>query len=76
MVSEKIKALLALAGKRQVDLAEHFGMTSQSMNNKMNRDSWSARDLVKAAEFTNCKLAFLLPGDQQLTIEDSSDEEV
>lgn len=76
MVSEKIKALLALAGKRQVDLAEHFGMTSQSMNNKMNRDSWSAKDLVKAAEFTECKLAFILPGNQQLIIENDTAEEL
>ena len=76
MVSEKIKALLALAGKRQVDLAEYFGMTSQSMNNKMNRDSWSARDLVKAAAFTDCKLAFILPGNQQLIIENDTGEEI
>ena len=76
MVSEKVKALLALSGKRQVDLAEHFGMTSQSMNNKMNRDSWSAKDLVKAAEFTDCKLAFVLSGNQQLVIEDDTGEEI
>lgn len=75
MVSEKIKALLALAGKRQVDLAEHFGMTSQSMNNKMNRDSWSAKDLVSAAEFTGCKLAFILANNQHIVIEkDTSDK--
>lgn len=74
MVSEKVKALLALSGKRQVDLAEYFGMTSQSMNNKMNRDSWSAKDLVKVAEFTGSKLAFLLTENQHLVIDDGKED--
>lgn len=76
MVSKKIKALLALAGKRQVDLADYFNMTSQSMNNKMNRNSWSAKDLVKAAEFTNCKLAFILPDGQHIVIENDISEDI
>lgn len=75
MVSEKVKAILALAGKRQVDLAAHFGMTSQSMNNKMNRDSWAAKDLVAAAEFTGCKLAFILPDGQHIVIESDDPKE-
>lgn len=69
MVSEKVKAILTLSGKKQVELAVHFGMTGQSMNNKMNRDSWSAKDLVAAAEFTGCKLAFVLPDGQKIFID-------
>lgn len=69
MVSEKVKALLSLSGKKQLELAAHFGMTGQSMNNKMSRDSWSAKDLVTAAEFTGCKLAFVLPDGQNIFIE-------
>ena len=69
MVSEKIKALLALNNKKQVDLAAYFGMTGQSMNNKMNRDSWSAKDLTMVAEFLGCKLAFVLPDGQHIVIE-------
>ncbi len=69
MVSEKVKALLALSGKRQLDLAAYFGMTAQSMNNKMNRDSWSAKDMVSVARYTGCKLAFVLPDGQLLTVE-------
>lgn len=72
MVSEKVKAILALSGKRQIDLAAHFGMTGQSMNNKMNRDSWSAKDLVAAAEFAGCKLAFLLQDGQHIVIENEA----
>ena len=71
MVSQKVKALLSLSGKKQIELAARFGMTGQSMNNKMRRDSWSARDLVTAAEFTGCRLAFVLPDGQHIFIETS-----
>lgn len=67
--SEKVKALLALSGKRQVDLAAHFGMTAQSMNNKMSRDSWSAKDLMAVAEFTGCQLAFVMPDGNRIAID-------
>lgn len=67
--SDKVKGLLALNGRKQVELAEHFGMTSQSMNNKMNRDSWSAKDLMTVAEFTGCKLAFVLPDGNNIVLD-------
>ncbi|MCD7920238.1 MAG: helix-turn-helix domain containing protein [Clostridiales bacterium] len=73
MVSEKVKALLALSGKRQSDLATYFDMTSQSMHNKMSRDSWSGKDMAAVARFTGCKLAFVLPDGQMLTIEAEED---
>ena len=60
---------MSLSGKKQVELAAHLGMTGQSMNNKMNRDSWSAKDLVAAAEFAGCKLAFVLPDGQNIFID-------
>lgn len=74
--SEKVKALLALSGKRQIDLAAHFGMTAQSMNNKMSRDSWSAKDLAAVAEFTGCQLAFVMPDGTRISIDkkETSDE--
>lgn len=59
-VSDKVKAILQLSGHKQMELAEHLGMTAQSMNNKFNRDSWSAKDLLAVAEFADCKLAFVL----------------
>ncbi len=67
--SDKVKALLALSGKRQIDLAAYFGMTKQTMSNKMARDSWSARDLVRVAEFAGCKIGFLLPDGQHIFLE-------
>lgn len=69
-VSKKIKAVLQLCDKKQLDLAAHFDMSTQTMSNKMARGSWSATDLVKVAEFTGCKVAFILPDGQQIFLED------
>ena len=68
-VSDKIKGLLALQGLRQIDLAESFGMSKQTMSNKMARNSWSATDLEKVAKFAGCKVAFVLPDGQHIFIE-------
>ncbi len=73
--SDKVKGLLALSGKKQIELAEYFGMTKQTMGNKMARDSWSAKDLVKVAEFVGCKVGFLLPDGQHIFLEPSLDLE-
>ncbi|MEG0146187.1 MAG: helix-turn-helix domain-containing protein [Clostridia bacterium] len=72
-VSSKVKSVLAFFGKRQIELAEYFGMGKQSMNNKMARDSWSAKDVAKVAEFVGCKVAFILPDGQYVLID--ADEE-
>lgn len=74
-VSSKVKSVLAYYGKRQIDLAEYFGMTKQTMGNKMNRDSWSAKDLAKVAEYVGCKVAFILPDGQQIFIDPPEDKE-
>ena len=74
-LSDKVKGLLALCGKRQIDLAAYFGMSKQTMGNKMSRNSWSGNDLAKAAEFCGCKLAFLMPDGQQIIIEPEVKEE-
>lgn len=67
--SSRVKALLELTGKDQNDFAAAFGMTTpQAMNNKMRRDSWSAKDLAKTAAYCGAKLAFLLPDGSQLII--------
>ena len=67
-MSDKVKGLLALCGKKQTQLAESFGMSRQTMGNKMARNNWSGNDLAKAAEFCGCKLAFLLPDGQQIIL--------
>lgn len=65
-ISEKVKGLLALTGKMQIELAAKFGMSKQTMNNKFTRNSWYAKDLIVAAELCGGKLAFVLPDGQQI----------
>lgn len=68
-VSDKVKGLLVLCGKKQIDLAASFGMSKQTMGNKMARNSWSGSDLARVADFCGCKLAFVMPDGQQIIIE-------
>ena len=72
--SSRVKALLELTETAQNNFAAAFGMTTpQAMNNKLRRDSWSARDLAKAAALCGAKLAFILPDGSQLIL--APDEE-
>ena len=72
--SSRVKALLELTETEQGSFAAAFGMTTpQAMNNKLRRDSWSAKDLAKAAEICGAKLAFVLPDGSQLIL--APDEE-
>ena len=69
-VTKKIKALLALTGKKQTDRMDGLGMSSkQSLSNKFANERWSAEDLVKVAEECGCKIAFILPDGQQIPID-------
>ena len=62
------------ADRDQSTFAVAFGMTTpQAMNNKLRRDSWSAKDLAKAAALCGAKLAFILPDGSQLIL--APDEE-
>lgn len=73
-ISEAVKGLLAMCGKRQIELAEHFGMSKQTMSNKFARNSWFASDLVKAADLCGCKVAFILPNGQQIIVDDKKEK--
>ena len=66
MVSDKVRSVLALAGKRPTDLAHLYGTSQQSMNNKLYENRFSADDLIRIAEYTGCRLAFILPDGGQL----------
>lgn len=70
MISDTVKALLAISGKKQNELAEEFGMSKQAMSNKFAKNSWFAKDIVKVAQFCGCKVAFILPNGQQINISD------
>lgn len=67
-VSDKVKALLNMKGKRQNDLAELFGISPQSMRNKFTRGSFSADELIQIADFLDCTLAFELDSAQKIVL--------
>ena len=72
-ISDKVKAVLALAGKKQQDLAQAFGMTKQTMSNKFARDSWSGKDLAKVAELVGGQLAIIMLDGQTITLDIDED---
>lgn len=58
-ISDKIKALMKLAGKNNDELAAYLGLKStQALHNKFSRGSFSAEDLIKIADFLDCDLNF------------------
>lgn len=67
-VTDKIKALLSIKGKKNIELAAHLGISPQSMQNKFNRSSFSAEDLIKISEFLDCPLAFDVDGSQKIIL--------
>ena len=69
-ITGKIKALLAMAGKKNVELAEYLGIFPQSLQNKFNRGSFSADDLIRIAEFTGAELVLAL-GDDRIVLDSS-----
>ena len=72
-ITNSIRAVLGMAGMKQRDLLPVFGLANpQSLSNKFRGERWSASDLVKVAEVTGCKVAFVFPDGQQVFIDDSS----
>lgn len=71
-ITDKVKAAMTMKGKKNSDLAEYLGITSQSLSNKFNRGSFSAEDLIKIAKFTESKL--LLEFDESNKISFSIDD--
>jgi transcriptional regulator with XRE-family HTH domain len=58
-LSNKIKGLMTSKGKKSYELAEYFGISAPAMRNKMSRNSFSAEDLIKVADFLEFELAFI-----------------
>lgn len=70
-MTDKVKSILALSGKKNIELAAYLGMTPQSLQNKFNRGSFSGEDLIKIAMFTGSELAFV--SGENKTVLDASD---
>lgn len=71
-ISGKIKALLSLKNQEQIKLAQYLGISKQALSNKFYRDSFSADDLIKIADFLHCDLAFNVDNKLHIIL-DSSD---
>ncbi len=67
-ISKAVKTVLLESDIKQGQLAEHFDMSKQTMSNKMTLDRWSGKDLLKVAEITGCKLAFVFPDGKTIDI--------
>lgn len=56
MISDKIKTIMKDKHITNIQLAEHLGMSPQSLSNKFYRDSFSVQDLITILDFMDCKL--------------------
>jgi lambda repressor-like predicted transcriptional regulator len=70
-VSDKIKAGLRLNGVEIKNLADFLEISRQSMSNKFHRNSFSAQELIRIADFLGYSLAFV--GDKQNIMFDITD---
>ena len=72
-ISNSVKSLLNMTGHKQGDLVEILQVkTKQALSNKFKGERWSASDLISVAEYTGCKLAFVLPDGERLLISGGS----
>ena len=68
-ISSKVKAVLNIKDKDHKALATHLGLSSQALSNKFYRDSFSADDLIKIADFLGCDLAFIIDDTQRVVLD-------
>ncbi len=74
-VSSKVKAVLSLSSKDHSGLASYLGISTQALSNKFYRDSFSAADLIKVAEYCGTALCFVSNDGNKVVI-DSNDLKV
>ena len=68
-LTNKIKGMLQMRGKKNKELAEYLELGSaQALTNKFNRGSFSAEDLIKIAAFLDGELAFTLSDGQKIRL--------
>jgi transcriptional regulator with XRE-family HTH domain len=67
-LTDKIKALISIKGKKNIELAQYMGLTPQSLQNKLSRGSFSAEDLIKIADFLGCSLEFNIDDKQKIVL--------
>lgn len=77
MTKKKIVAFLKLRGKTQSYIAECFGVSNQSINRKIknSQTAFDLADLIKLADLTESKLAFIDNDGKPIIIFDIDDLE-
>lgn len=73
MIDDKLKALLKLYQKSYDEAAEGLGINYQSFANKMHRKSFKADDLIKIANITGTRLAFIDQDGRPVIVLDKND---
>lgn len=64
--TNKIKSLLALKGVKSVDYTHALGLSRpQALNTKYSRDAFSGDDLIRLANLTGTRLAFIDPASRE-----------
>lgn len=56
MLTDKIRFLMREKSVSNNQMAEHLGISSQSLSNKFNRGSYSVEDLIKILDLLECQL--------------------
>lgn len=56
--SNAVKTVLSIIGKSQTEMAEDFGISKQTLNNKFGRNTWTLKDLQRLATIAGCKLLY------------------
>ena len=74
-ISNAVRAALDHAGLKQKNLAEVYGVSKQSMNNKFKRDAWFGKDLARIAELTGAELAFVFHDGTKIRIQTDSQKD-
>lgn len=68
-VSNLIKALLSITGKKQSDLIGVLHVTSkQALCNKFTNERWTAADLITIADFCESEISFTTKDGQKLIL--------
>ena len=75
-VSNIVKAVIAVSGKKQSDLIGVLEVSSkQALSNKFSNDRWTAEDLISVANFCGCDLSFITSSGQKILLNERKAEE-
>lgn len=73
MLGNKIKALLNLKNKSTNDLCEALNIINVAFYRKVKNNTFKADELIKIADLTDTKLAFIDNDDKPIIIFDNKD---